>query len=162
MNSNRWVLFNTFLHKKHGLLVPDRNWTTRTVTTFKADFSTSESLNPSANSAVRNTAGSICMCQINMDFHAIVSQFHLCDYIETKLLSFGIHFFPGTVDDIFLMTSNNHTADDVNTVSSDTSVNYVAYDYSLQMAELQALHNEKPPYSRDCAFHLKIILWLET
>ena len=117
-----WIFFNKLFHtKKNSLLVPDQNWTTRTVTIFKADFSSSESL-----SAVRNTVGSIYMCQIStvgslymckistvgslymcqistvgsiymcqisMDFDVIVSQFHLCEYRETKLLSFRIPFF---------------------------------------------------------------------
>ena len=108
------IFFNMFLHKKHNLLIPDQKWMTQVVTIFKADVLSCESLSPSANSAVQNTVGSIHMCQISLDFHAVVSQFHLCEYAETKLLSLGSIFF--TVDDIFLITYNNHVADDVNTI----------------------------------------------
>ena len=72
----------------------------------------------------------------NQHFHAIIFQFHLCEYIEMKLL-FWDPFFSGTVDDIiFIITANNHRGDDVNTIlctaivrlkiSPDTSFNHVA------------------------------------
>ena len=62
--------------------------------------------------------GSTCICQISMDFLPVVSQFHQCEHIEIKLLSFWIHFlFSGTIDDItFLITSYSHMTDDVSTI----------------------------------------------
>ena len=88
------------------------------VTIFKYDFFFQLWIlpNPPANSAVRNTVGFIYMGQISMDGYLIVFQFHLCEYLETGLLSLGI-FFSGTADDImFLIASNIHIADDVNTI----------------------------------------------
>ena len=43
--------------------------------------------------SVQNTDGSIYMCQISTDFHAIVSQFHLCEYIEANCSALGFFFF---------------------------------------------------------------------
>ena len=87
------------LHKQHSLLVPDGNWTTWTVTSFKADLSSSESLKSSANGAIRNTIGTIYICEISMGFHAIVAQFYPCEQIETKLFNFGIHDFQAQLID---------------------------------------------------------------
>lgn len=64
--------------------------------------------------------------------------------------------FAGTVDDItVLITSNNHMADDINTlvfhgnrvrlkVSPDTSCNYVAYIVDKFMAGPRTSHNQHP------------------
>ena len=76
-----------------NFVIPDRNWMTRTVTIFKADCSSSGSLCQSANQEVRQTVGSVYTCQVSIYFYGIVSQFHLCEYTQTKLLSFGIRFF---------------------------------------------------------------------
>ena len=113
-----WIFFNKLLHKKHSLLVPDQHWTTRMVTTLKADCSSSDSLNPSANGAVRNTVGSTYICQTSMVLHAVISQFHLREH-RNQIAQLWDPYFSGTVDDItFLITSNNHMTDDVNTILS--------------------------------------------
>ena len=93
MNSYMWIFFNNFFHKKHSLLLLVRNWRAKMVTIFKADFSSSKFLNPSAHGVVWNILGSTYIYQISMDFHAIFSQVHPCKHIERKLLSSWIHFF---------------------------------------------------------------------
>ena len=94
-----------FQHVQHSLLILERNWRTRRVTIFKAGISSSESLNPSANGAVRNAFGSTYICQISMGFCAIFSQFHSLEHVETQFISFWI--FSGPFYEIFNYTKQS-------------------------------------------------------
>ena len=71
------------------------NWKTWTVSL------SDESLNPTSNSAGLKTVGSLCICEISMDFHTIVSKFHMCKHIYTnENAQLRNPSFSGTVNDI--------------------------------------------------------------